>query len=60
MKDYSTQHRYDISVEIGVPNEKIGQIQQIDDCIYFTVNGAEYSARLTKTGKLKKHSIRKD
>lgn len=60
MQDNSTQNRYDIAEELGIPNEVIGQVRQIDDCIYFVVNGCEYSARLTKNGKLKKHSVRKD
>jgi hypothetical protein len=49
-----------IAAELGLPNEHIGPIQQIGDCLYFAVNGRNYNARLTKTGRLKKNSVRLD
>lgn len=56
----STGIRMGIAAELGLPNEHIGPIQQIGDCLYFAVNGRNYNARLTKTGRLKKNSVRLD
>ena len=55
----STQNRYDIASELNVPNQFIGQIRQVEDVLFFSVNGAEYDCRLTKTGKVKKNSVRR-
>lgn len=58
MKDHSTQNRFDIAASLNVPNERIGQVQQIDKALFFAVNGTNYSASVTKTGRLKKNSVR--
>jgi len=60
MKDYSTQNRMDIASELGIANEHISNIRQIESALYFIINGAEYSSRLTATGRHKKNSVRRD
>lgn len=60
MRNHLTQHRMEIAAELGLANEHLGPVRQIGDCLFVRVNGAEYSARLTKTGRLKKGSVRKN
>lgn len=61
MKDYSAENRYRIAEDLGIPNEYIGAIRQIQDSIYFDIKGGRsFNATLTKTGKYKKHSVRVD
>ena len=55
----ATQNIYDIAAELSIPNEFIKNIRQIEDVLCFFVNGAEYDCRLTKTGKVKKGSVRR-
>jgi hypothetical protein len=55
----ATQNLYDIAAELNVPNEFINSVRQIEDVLYFFVNGSEYDCRLTKTGKVKKGSLRR-
>ena len=59
MKMTATQNIYDIAAELSIPNEFIKNIRQIEDVLCFFVNGAEYDCRLTKTGKVKKGSVRR-
>jgi hypothetical protein len=54
-----TQHRYDIAAALNVSNEVISQIRQVEDVLMFFVGGTEYDCRLTKTGKVKKNSVRR-
>lgn len=58
MKDNSTQNRYEIAAELQLANELIENIRQIEDILTFSVNGAKYDCRLTKTGHVKKNSVR--
>jgi hypothetical protein len=62
-KDYSTQNRYDIADELGIPNEYIKNILISGDkphqTLDFTINGVGYWCKLTSTGRVKKHSVRK-
>jgi len=55
----ATQNILDIAAELNVPNEFIEHVRQIGGVLCFFVNGAEYDCRLTKTGKLKKNSVRR-
>jgi len=55
----ATQNIYDIAAEINVPNERIENIRQIEDVLCFSVNGCQWDCRLTKTGKVKKGSVRR-
>ena len=54
----STKNLMDIAAELNVPNEFINSVRQIEDVLCFILNGAEYDCRLTKTGKVKKNSVR--
>lgn len=54
-----TEHRYEIARQLSVPNEHISQIREVEGVLVFFVYGAEYDCRLTKTGKVKKNSVRR-
>jgi len=55
----ATQNILDIASEMNIPNEFIEHVRQIEDVLCFFVKGAQYGCRLTKTGKLKKNSVRR-
>ena len=55
----ATQNILDIAAEMNIPNEFIENVRQIEDVLCFFVKGAQYDCRLTKTGKLKKNSVRR-
>jgi hypothetical protein len=57
--DNSTVNRYEIAAHLSIANEHIENIRQIDDILTFSVNGAKYDCRLTKTGHVKKNSVRR-
>lgn len=54
-----TENRHDIAFALNIENELIGQIRQVEDVLVFLVNGAAYDCRITKTGKVKKNSVRR-
>lgn len=47
-----------VAEELNLPVEFVQDVQVIDNCVYVTINGGSYTAKLTKTGKLKKGSVR--
>ena len=54
----STQDLMDVAYELNIPNEVIKNVKQFGTTLMFNVNGAEYSASYTRTGKIKKNSVR--
>lgn len=56
----ATQNIFDIASEIGIPNEFITNVRVFDKSAltFETKSGAKYDAKLTKTGKVKKGSVR--
>jgi len=58
MKNNSTQNILDVAAELNVPNEKVSNVRQIENILFFNVNGREFDCFLTKTGKVRKNSVR--
>lgn len=50
---------YQIADELGIANERIQNIDYKPDLVFFSVNGANFGAKLTKSGKYKKGSVRR-
>lgn len=60
MKDHSTQNLLDIAAELNIPNEFIIRSRLFGERVLQVTmkSGASYDAILTKTGRVKKGSVR--
>jgi hypothetical protein len=55
----STKQLIEIAAEMNISPEHITNVRQCSGFLSFNINGAEYTNKLTKTGKHKKNSIRR-
>ncbi len=54
------KQKQQVAQELGLALEQIGRSEIVEDTAFFsTVNDVWYAATVTKTGKIKKNSVRK-